>query len=1321
MLSQDTGGKLISDIKDLFRFSPKTYLLGEEGEPDEFVESVSYDALERQAMEILEDLDRGKSRWTHVSRLYAREINPYDGDGKGLNRFTQFFDKIYDWIKEAGIVDGLQPGETILVVDESSSGTYPWILKYVIETRSLADLAKRLGKPESEIQPFRVIFQAGGRSNHDYFIENFPIFDYERVLGYGNFAVSAIADKGENMPHPVKFGSVGSILEEATGQVIFESEEPDVLLGAYLNSMFIYNEVVRFYNYLNGLVRKKNKTQKEWNLLLHYLTLKLPPEVEATPAALARASEFVLTERDIKMALVRKGILNELRDYAGAVYCLSDPVDLPSVLALQELMPEARIILNDSFVPGGSELVKDVPEPGDERAVRDFLEKKFGDIGKAHGFTQTVVSRGEAPGTYIVFLKKGKLSDFQRVEIEYRAGDFYQMEIPKGTGVVYLNLPERDGVSLENPGLWEKLGVGLQGPGYALVASRFDGDSFEAPGFSKLADGVEMGLFTNGVFQISRAEVRESPKSDFDRDFHRWIGNYWQELRRAYPDLPDSILKPTFYRMYKMVRDEIAPLIKEDDRILEIGVGSGVIISMLAEEVKKRGIHNVRFIGTDIDPDVARIARRMTQKYGNVEVLPAGDLFDPVLGMKFDWVIWNPPWFQEQLINGQEYGPKMVDPGYGVVRRFFREVPDYLTPSGRSAVIFPSKYFPKAASEFERDYVKVAGINPKFEIGIYISDLMRGKREGWSGDPKISRASAPKEHDPKRPQRERYKREKLNKRSEVRDEGLVKAEEPAVSASMSPESVRSEMNSQGMVEAGWRKFVGRADAVRRAWNVSEKKETGGKQGVEKPFASEAVVRSDALRSGHLCLVRGNFDKLTQGLRTALDAVRDEIPVFQRWDETDSLSSELKMLTELVRNISQHVRGKEGILAIQFDKDAKRLYVAAIDRGEGFSFLTKGARTQDAKEEFGISLRADGYFEQSGINRVGAGTGMRDVVRQSERVLIRSRDTEWSEEDLRLQGQGVIPGIERKDGLPGSLVCVSVNLEESMRIINRARQIREARKDARRTEIRWEEQSRKFLTELEERSELRKFVMSDGFSNAANIELGEFADPTPFVTSVRESLLNAMLPKAFAAETVDPVIAKIVPDKMKALNATLEQVKGRLTIALDLGTLSGAMGQFMEIPVEGTAPVNEIGVTGVLDGGTRDLLRTRGITVRTVEPKRNFISRNQTQVPYVTSNFSVETLSDIFDPILADQISTGDVSAQCYRDRFLIVAAIHLADIRRGGKAMSLSEIRDELLRRLNLKEKDALIHIRGRGFAVSSAAVETYLRMQAEKSIQKAA
>jgi hypothetical protein len=236
-------------------------------------------------------------------------------------------------------------------------------LKYVIETRSLADLAKRLGKPESEIQPFRVIFQAGGRSNHDYFIEDFPIFDYEKVLGYGNFAVSAIADKGENMPHPVKFGSVGSILEEATGQVIFESEEPDVLLGAYLNSMFIYNEVVRFYNYLNGLVRKKNKTQKEWNLLLHYLTLKLPPEVEATPAALARASEFVLTERDIKMALVRKGILNELRDYAGAVYCLSDPVDLPSVLALQELMPEARIILNDSFVPGGSELVKDVPEP----------------------------------------------------------------------------------------------------------------------------------------------------------------------------------------------------------------------------------------------------------------------------------------------------------------------------------------------------------------------------------------------------------------------------------------------------------------------------------------------------------------------------------------------------------------------------------------------------------------------------------------------------------------------------------------------------------------------------------------------------------------------------------------------------------------------------------------------------------------------------------------------------------------------------------------------------------------------------------------------
>ncbi len=1107
MLSQDTEWDVIRDIKDLFRFSPETYLPGEGGDPDEFVESVSYDVLERQAMEILEDLDNGKSRLMHGPGLGAREIKPHGEDGKGPNRFAQFFDRIYDWVKEAGIVDGLQPGETILVVDESSSGTYPWILKYVIETRYRAELAKRLGKPVSEIK-LQVIFWAGGRSNNDYGIVGFPMFypnDYKKTFGFGDFASHAISVAGENMPHPVK---VGRYSKGDADEGEYEVEETDVLLGAYLNSMFIYNEVVKFYSELNGIVLKKDKTEQEWNLVLHYLALKLPPEVEVTPAALARASGFALTADDIQK-------------------------------------------------------------------------------------------------------------------------------------------------------------------------------------------------------ELSRSETRGS--------------------------------------------------------------------------------------------------------------VPLKD--------------------------------------------------------------------------------------------------------------------------------------------------------------------------------GFEKFVERVDVIRREWDTSVKKADEGKQGAKESFASEAVVSLGALKSGHLCLVRGNFDKLTQGLRTALDAVRDEFPVFKSGDETDPLSGELKMLTELVRNISQHVQSKEGIVAIQFDKEAKRLYVAAIDRGAGFSF-----RTQGAEEASGIAIRDAGHFVQSGINRVGEGIGMRAVVRQCEHVLIRSGDKEWSDEDLK--SQGVIPGVERKDGLPGSLVSVSVNLEESMQIINNAIKIRmidkklkdlanavgnfsrfsdlrwefaseipwpelvrvtspeeqyrprngvdrtygtqenrwnywsnqidvryaflhlignaleqkrpltikevekylrtahhrlifgvndqspyysptllsmgfpnpevalragtgklyltkegitgytqklnvllerlarpkltvediiqplfdlhraiivpevpreskgafafpfannsfsmnqinavrrllghagishdgidfallqnrkdvtralkyftalmrgesypsdenafaptvagsaQAPSDVRRAEIRespgfeplelegelegqLKDRGFALLAELEKRPELRDYVLGSEFEELVKKLLGIFGDVAVFVKGVRE----AMIPKILAAETVDLELASILPDAMSALTATLKQVKGNVTIAV--GDMLDVMDQFIEIPSEYTSQVNEIGVTGMLHPKVRTLLRERGVTIRSVKPKWNFISRNQSQVPYVTdTNSLVEMLAGVFDPILADQVETGDVSVQRYRDRFLIVAAIHLADIRRIGKAMSQSEILDELLRRLNLKEQEAMIEIRGGRFVVSSTAIQLYLKMQAEKSIQRAA
>jgi len=272
-------------------------------------------------------------------------------------------------------------------------------------------------------------------------------------------------------------------------------------------------------------------------------------------------------------------------------------------------------------------------------------------------------------------------------------------------------------------------------------------------------------------------------------------------------------------------------------------------------------------------------------------------------------------------------------------------------------------------------------------------------------------------------------------------------------------------------------------------------------------------------------------------------------------------------------------------------------------------------------------------------------------------------------------------------------------------------------------------SKKFLAELGKRSELRDFVMSDEFSDAANKKFGEFVNPAPFVTSVRTSLLNAMMPEAFAAETVDPVIAKIVRQEIPVLDSKLnsDKAEGALSIALDLSD-DGLIKQFLEIPPEKTSRVNEIAVRGRLNRETRTLLRGRGVvSIPQVLKNRRFEPLNtQDGVPFATRDAeSLQSLSEVFEPLIGDFSGSTDIFVRVYMNRLMVVAAILLADIKRGAKksgiVMTPAEIRDALLKRLNMADQQALITLQGRSLMVSSAAVEVYLKMQVEKSIQSAA
>jgi SAM-dependent methyltransferase len=199
---------------------------------------------------------------------------------------------------------------------------------------------------------------------------------------------------------------------------------------------------------------------------------------------------------------------------------------------------------------------------------------------------------------------------------------------------------------------------------------------------------------------------------------------------------------------YQMVRNGILPVLDSGTRVLEMGTGSGVVVAMMADAT--RGIPGLQFVGTDIDPQAVRVSRQMLQGFGNVEIRE-GDLFEPVMGEKFDVIFWNPPWFSGQW-REKTYGVKMVDEHYATVLRFLNDARNYLKPGGRIFMLFPVNYFKddiqtKISYKFGdpmSSYINGKGL----EIGLFEYDPMGSKRSGFSAMPKVSRKVVPVKETP---------------------------------------------------------------------------------------------------------------------------------------------------------------------------------------------------------------------------------------------------------------------------------------------------------------------------------------------------------------------------------------------------------------------------------------------------------------------------------------------------------------------------------------------------------------------------------------------
>ena len=146
----------------------------------------------------------------------------------------------------------------------------------------------------------------------------------------------------------------------------------------------------------------------------------------------------------------------------------------------------------------------------------------------------------------------------------------------------------------------------------------------------------------------------------------------------------------------------IKPHLSKQAEVLEVGCGSGCLTLLAAQEL---GDLEVKIHASDLLPEAVATTRvnikRCTHTENSIQLLPSGDLFDPVpTGYRFDLIIFNAPWVVSRARNRAELA--IHDDGQHTVRRFFDEIPDYLNLGGRILLGYADASGPKAVQNLER-------------------------------------------------------------------------------------------------------------------------------------------------------------------------------------------------------------------------------------------------------------------------------------------------------------------------------------------------------------------------------------------------------------------------------------------------------------------------------------------------------------------------------------------------------------------------------------------------------------------------------------------
>ena len=162
--------------------------------------------------------------------------------------------------------------------------------------------------------------------------------------------------------------------------------------------------------------------------------------------------------------------------------------------------------------------------------------------------------------------------------------------------------------------------------------------------------------------------------------------------------LEDRREMPTVYEAAedsRLLAETAVDRVDGDERVLEVGVGSGYVARRVAEET------GARVVGCDVNPDACAAAREE-----DIEAVRA-NLVDPFAADSFDAVLFNPPYLptppEREWDDPLEHALSGGADGRRVVRPFLADVGRVLRPDGRVLLLVSSLTDVDAVSELAAD------------------------------------------------------------------------------------------------------------------------------------------------------------------------------------------------------------------------------------------------------------------------------------------------------------------------------------------------------------------------------------------------------------------------------------------------------------------------------------------------------------------------------------------------------------------------------------------------------------------------------------------